>query len=170
MLAHIGIVWLITALGAAGYSTPVPPGCVETPSMCETIDIEDFDVSTDNSRKVVTNVYFKLSGDNATALECSAANPDFPSKVHTCGDSKYRFALTPGSEWEFALMLYHELGPGQVDTSWNAAAPYELIVIQRFGFYGKGDVFTYCHAGGSGMRCSQQVPTSVIIDSLPDGG
>jgi hypothetical protein len=58
----------------------------------------------------VRNMSFKLTGRNATDLLCAKTDPDFPSAVITCGDSKYRFALYPGKEFEYSLRLYHELG------------------------------------------------------------
>ncbi|OTA98172.1 hypothetical protein M426DRAFT_120514 [Hypoxylon sp. CI-4A] len=103
----------------------------------------------------VDGVSFKLSGENATDLDCSATASQVPSglptDVITCGDSKYRFELLPGnSSAVFTLRVYHELG-------------------LAFGFSGHGDVPTYCHSGGLDTQvCAQVVtPVNIHIDSLP---
>ena len=81
----------------------------------ENIDIGELLVRKNETADAtdINAVYFKLNGTDATNLVCQASNPKFPSDVITCGESKYRFALYPGSDdYEFALRLYHELGVG----------------------------------------------------------
>ena len=83
------------------------------PDRSENIDISDFTVRKDQGpdQTKINAVSFKLSGDDATDLTCSKSNPELPSDVITCGESKYRFALTEGSDdYEFGLRVYHELG------------------------------------------------------------
>lgn len=44
----------------------------------------------------------------------------------------------------------------------------ELTRAYSFGYWGEGDVFTYCHAGGLGdLLCNQVNPTTIVIDSTP---
>ncbi|EOD43152.1 putative major allergen alt [Neofusicoccum parvum UCRNP2] len=134
--------------GAIAAAAPAPQSTgAPDPNTYENIDISDFTVRKNDG---IQAVFFKLSGKNATDLDCSASNPGFPSDVITCGETKYRFALYPGSTTEFGLRLYHELG---------------LAV----GFYGEGDIPTYCHAGGNGpddFVCSQVNPTTIVIDGF----
>ena len=70
------------------------------------------DLSIQKSAGGVASISFALTGDDAENLACTAESPDFPSKVITCGESKYRFALYPGRDEEFSVRLYHELGLG----------------------------------------------------------
>ncbi|KAI9151369.1 Effector protein PevD1 [Paramyrothecium foliicola] len=124
----------------------------------ENINIKDFLVrkyNEPNGTVTINVVDFKLSGDDATDLSCTAQSPEWPipSEVVTCGDSKYRFSLQPGSEEgeEFSLRVYHELG---------------LAV----GYWGQGDVPTYCRAGGNGAGdfvCTQVAETTIVIDNTP---
>ncbi|RYP86373.1 hypothetical protein DL769_000757 [Monosporascus sp. CRB-8-3] len=113
----------------------------------ENIDISNLSVWKDQSGKV-TGASFSLTGADATDLSCEVQNPAaIPTEVITCGDSKYRFALEKGDSTEFALHVYHDLGGFA-------------------GRSGRGDVFTYCHAGGlNRMLCSQQNPTTIVINS-----
>ncbi|KAL0261902.1 Effector protein PevD1 [Diplodia seriata] len=130
----------IATAAPAAQSTGAPD-----PATYENIDIADLTVRKNDG---IQSVSFKLSGKDATDLDCSASNPGLPSDVITCGETKYRFALYSGTESEFALRIYHELG---------------LAV----GFYGEGEVPTYCHAGGNGpddFVCSQVNPTTIVID------
>ncbi|GKT42767.1 effector protein PevD1 [Colletotrichum spaethianum] len=131
--------------GASAIAVPTPQA---DPNTYENIDIADLSVRKQENG-TVTSVSFSLSGKNATGLACQGAT-SVPSEVITCGDSKYRFSIQPGVTTEFALRIYHELG---------------LAV----GFYGEGDVFTYCHAGGLGDElCNQLYPTTIVIDANPD--
>ncbi|KAK6956728.1 hypothetical protein Daesc_002008 [Daldinia eschscholtzii] len=122
----------------------------------EDVSITEFSVhksgASGSSAGTVDGVSFKLSGDDAKDLSCSASASDItkglPTDVITCGDSKYRFALLEGQDSStFTLRIYHELG---------------LAV----GFYGAGDVATYCHSGGlDTMVCSQvNSPVTIHID------
>ncbi|KAH7127267.1 hypothetical protein EDB81DRAFT_808997 [Dactylonectria macrodidyma] len=61
----------------------------------------------------IESVSFKLNGDNAKNLECSASNFAFPEpiKIFPCGDSDYSFALFAGEDGvDFATMVYHDVG------------------------------------------------------------
>ncbi|KAF4779554.1 hypothetical protein HER10_EVM0004916 [Colletotrichum scovillei] len=137
----------VTSLfGVAALAAPAPQE-TEEPRPYENIDIADLSVRKQQNG-TVTNVSFLLSGNNATDLACQGAT-GVPSDVITCGESKYRFTIRPGKETEFALRIYHELG-------------------LAFGYWGEGDVFTYCHAGGLGdLLCNQVNPTTIVIDSTP---
>ncbi|GJC84722.1 effector protein PevD1 [Colletotrichum liriopes] len=131
--------------GSSAIAAPAPQDDASRPS--ENIDIADLSVRKQQNG-TVTNVSFLLSGDDATNLACQGAT-DVPSDVITCGESKYRFTIRQGTETEFALRIYHELG-------------------LAFGYWGEGDVFTYCHAGGLGdLLCNQVNPTTIVIDSTP---
>ena len=78
----------------------------------EDIAVADLYVRMLPENNTVTNISFRISGDNATALDCIRQDPGLPSPVFTCGDSKYRFALYKGKVTDYALRLYHELGTG----------------------------------------------------------
>ncbi|KAG9255657.1 uncharacterized protein F5Z01DRAFT_550652 [Emericellopsis atlantica] len=145
----INLIPFLTLAAAAPKATSTPPN----PDSYENVDIADFTVRKEQAAgqdtpTAINSVSFKLSGDDATDLACSASNPDFPSEVITCGDSKYRFVLQPGSDdAEFGLTLYHELGPA-------------------VGFWGEGNVPTYCRAGGNGpddFVCQQVAATTFVI-------
>ncbi|RYP22755.1 hypothetical protein DL767_008982 [Monosporascus sp. MG133] len=136
--------------GATVYALPQRGSGPPDPNSYENIDISDLSVWKDESGKV-TGASFGLTGEDATDLSCEVQNLEsFPTGVITCGDSMYRFALDKGESTEFALHLYHDLGGFA-------------------GFYGRGDVFTYCHAGGlNRVICTQQYPTTIVIDNLPE--
>jgi hypothetical protein len=108
----------VAAFAALAAAAPSPKKSHKTDTRpYENIDIADFFVrksqALGSDKKTIDAVSFKLSGDDAHDLLCSASNPGFPSEVITCGDSKYRFVLEPGSdkEYEFGLTIYHETGP-----------------------------------------------------------
>jgi len=88
-----------------GLPNPQP-----NPNSYENIDISDLFVSERPENGTVEGVSFLLSGKDADNLRCNASSPGFPSPVITCGTSKYRFALYPGDETQYALRIYHELG------------------------------------------------------------
>ncbi|KAF6794979.1 hypothetical protein CSOJ01_13557 [Colletotrichum sojae] len=133
-------------LGASALAAPAPQ--TEEPRPSENIDISNFYVRKQQDG-TITNVNFLLKGDDAADLACVGDNPGLPSDVITCSDSKYRFTLREGSESEFALRIYHELG---------------LAV----GYWGEGDVPTYCRAGGLGdLLCGQVAGTTIVIDNTP---
>ncbi|RYP75030.1 hypothetical protein DL771_002678 [Monosporascus sp. 5C6A] len=136
--------------GATAYALPQRGEAPPDPNTYENIDISDLSVWKDESGKV-TSAYFGLTGRDATDLSCEVRNVEkLPTEVITCGDSMYRFALDKGESTEFSLRIYHDLGGSA-------------------GFYGQGDVFTYCHAGGlNRMICAQQFPTTIVIDSRPE--
>ena len=136
--------------GATAHAQPQRGGSPPDPNSYENIDISNLSVWKDESGKV-TSASFGLTGRDATDLSCEVQNLEaVPTEVITCGDSMYRFALVKGESTDFALRLYHDLGGGA-------------------GFYGQGDVFTYCHAGGlNRVICSQQDPTTIVIDNLPE--
>ncbi|KAF9875116.1 hypothetical protein CkaCkLH20_07382 [Colletotrichum karsti] len=134
--------------GASAIAAPAPQA-TDAPNPSENIEITNFSVRKQENG-TLTNVNFSLTGRDATDLACVGANPALPSEVITCGESKYRFTLREGTESEFALRIYHELG---------------LAV----GFWGEGDVPSYCHAGGLGdLLCTQvNSPTTIVIDNTP---
>ncbi|KAK0384011.1 hypothetical protein NLU13_8100 [Sarocladium strictum] len=144
MHAASALLAIFTASAAAFPATRNVPS--------ENIDIADFTVrktqAAGSEDKTIESVSFKLSGDDAKDLLCSASEPGLPSKVLTCGESKYRFVLQDGTDgYEFGLTIYHELGPA-------------------VGFWGEGVVPTYCHAGGNGVNdfvCSETGPTTIVI-------
>ncbi|GAB0135923.1 hypothetical protein EsDP_00004244 [Epichloe bromicola] len=102
--------------------------------------------------KRIDSVTFKLSGDNATDLDCAAQSPEFPNpqRPTTCGTSKYRFTLRPGTDGsEFSLRLYHELAPA-------------------VGLWGDKNCPLYCHAGGRGpsdSACTQVGDFNIVLGS-----
>ncbi|KAL7622571.1 hypothetical protein AAE478_008078 [Parahypoxylon ruwenzoriense] len=123
----------------------------------EDVTITDFSVhkagANGASAGTVDGVSFKLSGDDATNLSCSASADQvtngLPTGVITCGDSKYRFDLLEGPDAStFTMRVYHELGTA-------------------VGFYGEGNVPTYCHSGGlDNVVCSQvNSPMTINIRS-----
>ncbi|KAK1978090.1 hypothetical protein LZ30DRAFT_691688 [Colletotrichum cereale] len=131
--------------GASALAAPTPQEGGVSPS--ETIDISNLSVRK-QVNGTVTNVNFRLSGDAAQNLLCEGA-VGVPSNVTSCGESKYRFSIQKGNETDYSLRIYHELGTA-------------------YGFWGQGDVFTYCHAGGLGdLLCNQVYPTSIVISSDP---
>lgn len=152
-----------SALFAAALAAPAPQtsdcpnpahcgGSPPDPSTYENIDITDFFVRKNNG---VQNASFKLTGKNATDLECTIGATGLPSKVVTCGDSDYRFGLTKGDTTEFGLAIYHQTSPFA-------------------GLYAIGDAPTYCHAGGNGQDdfvCQQTGPTTIVIvnQNYPNG-
>ncbi|KAK2054027.1 hypothetical protein LY76DRAFT_597340 [Colletotrichum caudatum] len=139
------IATVVALFGASAIAAPTPQDDGVLPS--ESIDISDLSVRR-YENGTVTNVNFLLSGDDAKDLACEAAT-GVPSEVVTCGESKYRFTILKGAETDYALRIYHELGPA-------------------VGYWGQGDVPTYCHAGGLGdLLCNQINPTSIPINSNP---
>ncbi|KAF2997389.1 hypothetical protein E8E13_004905 [Curvularia kusanoi] len=127
---------------------PNPAHCPSTPppnpDHYENIDITDFYVRKNDG---IQGASFKLSGKNATDLECSIGATTLPSKVVTCGDSDYRFGLTKGDTTEFGLAIYHQTSPFA-------------------GLYAIGDAPTYCHAGGNGpddFVCQQIGALTIVI-------
>ncbi|RYO96229.1 hypothetical protein DL764_007506 [Monosporascus ibericus] len=135
--------------GATAYAQPQRDDGPLDPNFYENIDISDLYVWKDHPSDKVTGASFSLTGRNATDLSCEVQDIEkFPTGVITCGDSMYRFALDKGESTEFALHLYHELG----------------VAV---GYYGKGDVSTYCHSGGlNRIICAQLNPTTIVIDSV----
>jgi len=100
---------LVAILSTLAVASPVPkePTTAPDPSTYENVDIDSFFVRYNTSD--INAVSFTLSGDDATDLACSASNVEL-LQVYTCGTSKYRFALTNGTDAQFGLRLYHELG------------------------------------------------------------
>ncbi|KAK2042771.1 hypothetical protein LZ31DRAFT_555859 [Colletotrichum somersetense] len=136
---------VVALFGASAIAAPAPQGASVLPY--ENIDISDLSVRR-LQNGTVTNVNFLLSGNDAKDLACGAAT-DVPSYVITCGESKYRFAIFHGNKTDYGLRIYHELAPA-------------------VGYWGQGDVATYCHAGGLGdLLCNQINPTTIVINSNP---
>jgi hypothetical protein len=110
---------LAALFGAAAMAAPAPqtPDCPNPahcvgppdPSTYENINFKDYFLRKTNG--TITSVSFKLSGNNATDLECSGGPfPTLPGPVLTCGDSKYRFGMTKDINGDFPIAIYHELG------------------------------------------------------------
>lgn len=97
---------------AAAVPAPQSTGAPD-PATYENIDIAEFTVR-ENADGSLMATSFLLSGEAAANLTCSASDPSLPSEVYICGDSKYRFALVPGSEYKYGLRIYHELGTAYV--------------------------------------------------------
>ncbi|KAH6988554.1 hypothetical protein EDB80DRAFT_171202 [Ilyonectria destructans] len=107
----------------------------------------------------IESVSFKLNGDNAKDLECSASNFAFPSPIviFPCGDSDYSFALFAGEDGvDFATMVYHDVGDSHADLR------------------GLSNVDTVCdNSHGSGPAdeiCTQGEPVTFIIDGPVGSG
>ncbi|KAK2595460.1 hypothetical protein QQS21_006800 [Conoideocrella luteorostrata] len=138
---------LAAAVSAAPASEPKPSENIEI----STLYVRKY-VTGDSKR--IDSVSFKLKGRDADGLDCAVSNPDFPTpnKVTTCGESKYRFTLHPGTDGsEFSLRIYHELGTA-------------------VGFFGQGNAPLYCHAGGNGAGdyvCAQVAPLTIVINNDP---
>ncbi|KAG9189691.1 hypothetical protein G6011_06559 [Alternaria panax] len=149
---------LAALFGAAAMAAPAPqtPECpnpahcggAPDPNTYENIDFSDYTLRKNNG--TIESVSFKLTGKDATDIECSGGPyPVLPAEVETCGDSKYRFGMykPENSTDSFGIRVYHELG-------------------LAFGFWGEGEVPTYCHAGGNGINdfvCQQTSPYTLVI-------
>ncbi|KAF7544833.1 hypothetical protein G7Z17_g9646 [Cylindrodendrum hubeiense] len=101
----------------------------------------------------IESVSFKLNGDNAKDLECSASNFAFPEpiQIFRCGESDYSFALFAGEDGvDFAAMLYHDVGDSHADLR------------------GLSNVNTVCdNSHGSDPAdeiCTQGKPVTFVID------
>ncbi|KAI0007341.1 hypothetical protein F4779DRAFT_515624 [Xylariaceae sp. FL0662B] len=132
-------------LGTTALAAPTPQ---DDDPQSEDVSITDFYAhkagANGTTAGTVDSVSFKLSGENATDLSCSAST-GIPSDVITCSETVYRFALYPGnSTANFVLRIYHELG----------------VAV---GFYGAGDIPTYCHSGGLDTMVCSQVKTPIVI-------
>ncbi|KAI1777268.1 hypothetical protein F4818DRAFT_342997 [Hypoxylon cercidicola] len=152
------IATLLFGAGALAAPSPRHAARQDTDPTSEDVSITSFTVhksgANGTSPGVVDGVGFLLSGEDAADLPCSAAADAFaggvPTDVIACGGSEYRFALLAGpAEATWTLRIYHELGP-------------------TVGFYGSGDVPTYCHTGGLDTQvCPQvQTPVTIHIDGL----
>ncbi|USP82864.1 hypothetical protein yc1106_10138 [Curvularia clavata] len=136
--------FFIAAALFAGAAVALPAA-----SECgEMVTITDYSLRWNFNQ--VESVSFKLSGNNATDLECtspSGAIQQIPSPVYTCGDSKYRFGLQPVqsgfnmNDPQYNIAVYHETGPA-------------------VGLYAQTQVPTYCRAGGvsTSDRICNQIP------------
>ncbi|EFQ32601.1 hypothetical protein CGRA01v4_09573 [Colletotrichum graminicola] len=135
---------VVALFGASAIAAPTPQ---DDGAPSENIDISNLSVRRQENG-TVTHVSFNLSGDDAQGLLCSA-DTGVPSNVITCGDFKYSFSVQKGNETDYALSIYHTFAPG-------------------VGYWGQGDVLTYCHAGGLGdLLCDQVNPTTIVINSNP---
>ncbi|KAI4956016.1 hypothetical protein J4E91_000226 [Alternaria rosae] len=147
---------LAALFGAAAMAAPAPQTSdCPNPAHCqgppdvnsyENVNFKDYSIRKNNG--TLQSVSFKIDARNATDLECvGGPYPTFPAPIVNCGESKYRFAMTEDINGDYPVTLYHELGPG-------------------FGFWGKGVVPTYCHAGGNGPNdfiCSQVSQYTMVI-------
>ncbi|KAK7757156.1 hypothetical protein SLS62_000705 [Diatrype stigma] len=112
----------------------------------EDVRIASFSVSKGETDGALQNASFKLSGNEATDLDCSAdlAGKTLPTEDFTCGTSTYRFALDKGDSTDFALVINHESAEGRLQ--------------------GRGDAVTYCHAGGAAnLLCTQQNDITITV-------
>lgn len=130
---------------AAAYTPSSVNGTAPDPSTYENVDITDFSVREEyaNSTTVqsIESVYFVLNGNTT----CQANDPGLDGTVFTCGETSYRFGLINGTESDFALRIY------------KATSAF-------VGWYGVGDVPTYCHTGGGSVQqCNQIVETTIVI-------
>jgi hypothetical protein len=168
---------LAALFGAAAMAAPAPqtPECPNPahcgggppdPNTYENIDFTDYTLRKNNG--TIESVSFKLTGKNATDLECSGGPyPVLPSEVETCGDSKYRFGMyqPENSTDTFAIRVYHELGTAYVSRA-STFINNKLTNFNSFGFWGEGEVPTYCHAGGNGINdfvCQQTNAYTMVI-------
>ena len=101
MLFTLTITALLSTLAAAA---PNPQTSTPTPN--EIASVTDFLVRRHGS--TVDVVDFKLTGRNATDLACTASGPKL-STIYNCGESKYRFSLSNGTETDYGLVVYHEV-------------------------------------------------------------
>lgn len=160
---------LSTALAALASAVPT-----SQPRPSESIAISKLIV-----RKYVTGadvridvVDFRLAGDDAAELGCTTMRPAFPvpTEAATCGTSKYRFSLHPGSDGaEFSLRVYHELGTAFVPPS-PGLSTLHADAAARVGFWGQANLPTVCRAGGAGPGdyvCEQVAPLTIVIDNTP---
>lgn len=87
----------------------------------------------------IPSLSFKLSGNDADGLECSAADVSWPEPgFNRCGNSKYSFALLSGTsigngDHEFNLMIYHDVGDRYV-THPSPGNQVFNIWLQKGGF------------------------------------
>lgn len=113
------IATLFSASVLAAPAWHVPRQVDNNDPMSEDVSITLFSVhkagANGTSGGVVDGVSFKLSGEDATDLSCSATastvTSGLPTDIITCGDSKYRFELLEGPDAStFTLKVHHELG------------------------------------------------------------
>jgi hypothetical protein len=65
----------------------------------------------------------------------------------------------------FAIRVYHELGTAYVFRA-STFMNNKLTNLNSFGFWGEGEVPTYCHAGGNGINdfvCQQTNAYTMVI-------
>lgn len=150
MKSTTALVYGLAAAAAAAIAAPTDAQPLRT----EDISITDLFVRkhVTGSEERIDSVGFKLSGDNATDLDCVAQNPEFPDpkRATDCGTSKYRFTLRPGRDGSgFMLRIYHELGTA-------------------VGLWGQGNCPLHCHTGGSGpsdVACTQVADLKIVLGS-----
>lgn len=111
---------IASALFAAALAAPAPQTSdCPNPAHCggpddtprENIDISDYYLRKNDG---IQSISFKLSGDNATNIDCSIGPvPTLPSEVVTCGESDYRFGVieSPNGQADPGLILYHQTAP-----------------------------------------------------------
>ncbi|CAH0045614.1 unnamed protein product [Clonostachys solani] len=103
----------------------------------------------------IPSLSFKLSGNDADGLECSAADVSWPEPgFNRCGNSKYSFALLSGTsigngDHEFYLMIYHDVGDRKADLRGGTGLDFD------------------CRSQGDGPAdeiCKQDAPVTFKID------
>lgn len=99
---------IASAILGASFTLAAPP--VDIGGINEYVKVSDLEISRAAFGKV-TDISFKISGDNATNLACSAQNPTLGYEVADstrCGDSDYLFNLLRGEDTDYALAVFHE--------------------------------------------------------------
>jgi hypothetical protein len=108
--------FFITAsiFAAAALAAPAPVPQDDAPARTENVEITDFTLRKNIETGDISNVNFKLSGDDATSLSCAFSDPTLPSETVTCGapDSNYRVILVKPTEanYDVDLSIYHQTG------------------------------------------------------------
>ncbi|VUC30979.1 unnamed protein product [Clonostachys rosea] len=100
------------------------------------------------------NISFKLSGDQAKNIECSAANLPWPEfAFNRCGDSQYSFGLLPRDDSpEILLMIYHDVADKRADLRGGIVLN---LICRNYDEYGN-ELFDY--------ECTQDGPVTFRIN------
>ncbi|KAE8367087.1 hypothetical protein BDV27DRAFT_155323 [Aspergillus caelatus] len=142
---------IASAILGASFALAAPP--VDIGDIDEYVKVTDLEITRAAFGKV-TDVSFKLSGDDATNLACSAKNPTLGYEVADstrCGDSDYLFNLLRGEDTGYALAVFHEF---QVDGSGTYSA----------GQYGQDEFLVDCETNDDVQNCkSTQSPITIIL-------
>ncbi|KAI8958111.1 SNF2 family N-terminal domain-containing protein [Daldinia sp. FL1419] len=106
----------------------------------EDVSITEFSVH--KAGTTVDGVSFKLNGDEASGLSCSATasliTKGVPTDVLSCGESKYRFELLPTDNANaFNLKVHHELGTAKPGDNFGVRPRNDFGPTKTTGFRGK---------------------------------